>query len=185
MRVTLLAKRYAQALFDFALEQKAVDKTAEDMLLVEKVIGESKDLRLLLNNPVIDTYKKVEVLTKIFEGKIDVLTLKFILLIAKKGREKYIHYISQAFNKIYKEHNNIVDVTLTTAYKTDKKVKDDILKLLQKITAKNIELEEVVNDDLIGGYKLNLEDYQYDATVKTQLKRLKKNFSDNLYIKKY
>ncbi|NOY50789.1 MAG: ATP synthase F1 subunit delta [Chlorobi bacterium] len=185
MRVTLLAKRYAQALFDLALETNVLEKVANDMMLVEEVVDSSKDLRLLLNNPVIDPYKKLNVLKKIFQGKIEDLSLKFLLLITRKGREKYIRYISKAFNKIYKEHKNIVDVTLTTAYKTDKAVKDSILKMLTTITDKNIDLEEVVDDGLIGGYLINLEDYQYDASVKTQLKRLRKQFSDNLYIKKY
>jgi F-type H+-transporting ATPase subunit delta len=185
MRITLLAKRYAQALFDLALESKGLEKVANDMMLVEEVVDSSKDLRLLLNNPVIDSYKKLNILKKIFQGKIEDLSLKFILLITRKGREKYIHYIAKAFNKIYKEHKNIVDVTLTTAYKTDQSVKDSVLKLLTTITNKNIDLDEVVDDELIGGYLINLEDYQYDASVKTQLKRLRKEFSDNLYIKKY
>jgi len=185
MRVTLLAKRYAQALFDLALETKALEKVAQDMALVNKVVSESRELRLMLNNPVLDTPKKNNVLRKIFEGKVEDLSLRFILLITRKGREKYIPFISRAFNDIYKDHKNIVDVVLTTTYETDKEIKDSVLKLMTDITNKNIELEEVINDDLIGGFVINLDDYQYDASVKTQLKRLRKEFSKNLYLKNY
>ena len=185
MRVTLLAKRYAQALFDLSLENKVLEKVAQDMALVNTVISESRELKLMLNNPILDTLKKNNVLRKIFDGKIEDLSLRFILLIARKGREKYIPYISKAFNDIYKDHKNIVDVVLTTTYKTDKEIKDRVLKLMKDITSKSIELEEVLNDDLIGGFVINLEDYQYDASVKTQLKRLRKEFSKNLYIKNY
>lgn len=185
MRVTLLAKRYAQALFELALEGNILENVSKDMILVEEVIDENKELRLLLNNPVIDPPKKTKVLDKIFSGKLEELSLKFILLIARKGREKYIPYISKAFNSIYKEHKNIVDVTFTTAYKSDKDVKEGVLKTLEKITNKDIELQELIDDELIGGYIVNLEDYQYDASVKSQLKRMRKEFSKNLFIKKY
>ena len=185
MRVTLLAKRYAQALFDLSLEKKVLEKVAQDMALVNKVVAESRELRLMLNNPVLDTPKKNNVLRKIFEGKVEDLSLRFILLITRKGREKYIPYISKAFNDIYKDHKNIVNVTLTTTYTTDKEVKDSVLKLMTDITNKNIELDEVIDDELIGGFVINLEDYQYDASVKTQLKRLRKEFSKNLYLTKF
>jgi len=185
MRVTLLAKRYARALFDLALETKKLEKVAKDMVLLEGIVRDSRELRLLLNNPVLDAHKKNKVLKKIFEGKVEELSMRFILLLTRKGREKYIPYIAKAFNDIYKDHNNIVDVTLTTAYVTDKEIKDSVLKLLKSITDKNIELEEHIDEDIIGGYLINLEDYQYDATIKTQLKRLRKEFSHNLYIKKY
>lgn len=182
MRITLLAKRYAQALFDLSLENNVLEKVAEDMTLVNKVVSESRELRLMLNNPVLDTLKKNNVLRKIFEGKVEDLSLRFILLITRKGREKYIPYISKAFDDIYKDYKNIVNVMLTTTYKTDKEIKDRVLKLLTDITNKNIELDEVIDDELIGGFVINFEDYQYDASVKTQLKRLRKEFSKNLYL---
>lgn len=185
MRVTLLAKRYAQALFDLSLENKSLEKVADDMIVVDKIVNESRDLKLLLNNPILDAHKKISVLKKVFTGKIEELSLRFILLITRKGREKYIPFISVAFSDIYKEYKNIVDVTLATAYQTDKEVKNSVLKLLTKITDKNINLTEVVDDDLIGGYLINLEDYQYDASVKSELKRLRKEFSKNLYIKNF
>ena len=185
MRVTLLAKRYAKALFDLALETEKLEKVAGDMMLLGGIVKDSRELRLLLNNPVLDAHKKNKVLKKVFDGKVEELSMRFILLLTRKGREKYIPYIAKAFNDIYKEHNNIVDVTLTTAYVPDKEIKDSVLELLKSMTDKNIEFEENIDEDIIGGYLINLEDYQYDATVKTQLKRLRKEFSDNLYIKKY
>jgi len=185
MRVTLLAKRYAQALFDLALETNVLEKVAKDMIMVDKVVAENRNLRLLFNNPVIDPHKKTGILDKIFKGNIEDISLKFLLLITRKGREKFIPYIASSFNSIYKVHNNIIDATLTTSYKADKDVKDQITKILAKITSMDIELNEVENDDLIGGYMINMGDYQYDASVSTQLKRLKKEFSKNLYIKKY
>jgi F-type H+-transporting ATPase subunit delta len=185
MRVTLLAKRYAQALFDLALENNVLERTAKDMILLSTVVKENRELKLLLANPVLDSHKKINILRSIFEGKVEELSLRFFLLITRKGREKYIPFIAEAFSEIYKEHQNIVEVSFSTAYQTDEEVKNSVLKLLTKITDKNIDLTEVIDDDLIGGYLINMEDYQYDASVKSQLKRLRKEFSKNLYIKNF
>lgn len=185
MRITLLAKRYAQALFDLSLENKVLETVAQDMALVNTVVNENRELKLMLNSPIIETLKKNSILRKIFEGKIDDLSLRFILLIARKGRERYLPYISEAFSDIYKDYKNIVDVMLTTTYTTDKETKNRLLKLMAQITSKNIELEEFIDKELIGGFVFNLEDYQYDASVKTQLKKLRKEFSKNHFIPKY
>ena len=75
-------------------------------------------------------------------------------------------------------------VTLTTAYEADKKVVDAILAKLKTVTGKTLEVTEKVNENLIGGFKLDFEDFQYDDSVKVQLKRLAKEFSDNLYVSK-
>ena len=98
MRVTLLAKRYAQALFDLAVENNILEEVAQDMILVKSVLDESRVLRKLMANPVIDYPKKIKVLDRIFDKKIQKLTHKFLQLITRKGREVYITYISTAFD---------------------------------------------------------------------------------------
>ena len=80
------------------------------------------------------------IIKKIFGNKVEELSLRFILLITRKGREKYIPYISAAFTDIYKKHKNIVDVKLTTAYQTDEEVRKSILKLLTEITNQPFEI---------------------------------------------
>jgi len=75
-------------------------------------------------------------------------------------------------------------VQLTTAMKVDEKVKQEILDKLARVMGKNLEVTEKVDQELIGGFTLNFEDYQYNNSVKKQLQRLAKVFSDNLYISK-
>lgn len=184
MRIKLLSKRYAQALFGLALENNILDKVEKDMQLVRSVIQQNREFKLLLDNVVIDGHKKIKILNRIFEDKVQTLTIRFLRLITRKGREEYIRPICEAFAEIYKDHNNIMPVTLTTAYEADKKTKDAILAKLRKITDKTLEVTEKIDEDLIGGFRLDFEDYQYDESVKVQLKRLAKEFSENLYISK-
>lgn len=184
MRVTLLSKRYAQALFELALENKILDKVEQDIRLIDSVLQDNRELRVVLANSVLDGYKKLRVLNALFKGKVETLTLKFLQLITRKGREEYIVHICESFIEIYKEFKNIMDITLTTAYAADKKTINAILTKLRSVTDKELEVTEEVDASLIGGFKLDFEDFQYDDSVKVQLKRLTKEFSDNLYISK-
>lgn len=184
MRIQLLSKRYAQALFDLAVENQILDNVEKDIRLINLVLDGSRELRIVLANAVLDGYKKINILNALFEGKVETLTIKFLQLITRKGREEYIAHICKTFIDIYKEYKNIMDVTLTTAYEADKKTINAILSKLKKVTEKELEVAEEIDESLIGGFKLDFEDYQYDDSVKVQLKRLGKEFSDNLYVSK-
>lgn len=185
MRIQLLSKRYAQALFGLAIENKILEEVQTDMLMVGAVLDENRVLRKVLANPVLDGYRKIKILNDLFDGKVQKLSLRFLVLITKKGREQYISFICKAFNEIYKEYKNIVEVQFTTAYKIDNKLRKTMLSKLQSFTKKQLEVSERIDEEIIGGFKLNFEDYQYDASIKTQLKRMRKEFSKNLYVRKY
>lgn len=181
MRIKLLSKRYAQALFDLAVEHNILEKVNADMLLVGKVFVENRELRVIIDNPVIDAYKKINILDKIFKKNVQELTIRFLRLITSKSREKYIPYICGAFDEIYKDYKNILSVDLTTAVEAEKKVVKEVIEKLKKATNMNIDLTEKVNDDIIGGFVINFQDYQYDASIINQLNKLKKSFSENLF----
>ena len=184
MRVNLLAKRYAQALFDLALEMKLEGKIEKDMHLVEHVLQDHREFKKLLKNPVVDDHKKVKLLNAVFGGHIQELTQKFFVLIIKKDREMYLEPVCEAYIDIYQKYNNILPLELTTAFKADKKNRETIVDKVAKATKMKIELHESVDEDIIGGFIINYEDYQFDASIKRQLKELQSEFSKNLFIKK-
>jgi F-type H+-transporting ATPase subunit delta len=86
---------------------------------------------------------------------------------------------------LFKEFRNILPVKITTAQAIDGEIRQEILDLLKDAEHKTIELDEAVNEKLIGGFVLNLEDRQYDASLQKKISRLKKTFESNLYIKGY
>ncbi len=180
MRVNLLAKRYAQALFDLSLENKIEEKAAADMRLVGRVLTENRELRRIMANPVLNGSKKVKILNRLFGEKLSELSLRFFSLIIRKGREVYLESICLAFDDIYKDYKNVIGAELITATKSDDKIRKLVVEKLKAITDKDIELKEIIDEDIIGGFVVRLEDYQYDASVTTQLRRLRKNYADKL-----
>jgi F-type H+-transporting ATPase subunit delta len=185
MRVNLLSKRYAQAVFELSVEYKNTDKVAKDLELIKSVLEENRQLRKILENPVLDDNKKADLLIKIFGKHIDKLTSKFLHLISRKGRASYLLSICYAFNTIFKDYKNIVSAQLVTAVKADDKIRKSIIAKLKQITDKEIELNETVDQDIIGGFVIKLGDFEYNASIQNQLKRLEKEFSKNLFVKQF
>ena len=180
MRVNLLAKRYAQALFDLSLENKLEEKVAADMRLVGSVLEENRELRRVLANPVLHDDKKVKILNKIFENDLTELSLRFFSLLIRKRREVYLETICQAFEDIYLDFKNVVNAELTTAMGSDNKIRKEVVEKLKAITDKTIVLAENVDEEIIGGFVARLGDYQYDASVATQLRKLRKKYAEKL-----
>jgi F-type H+-transporting ATPase subunit delta len=183
MRETRVANRYANALFEFAIEMKMLEEIRSDMELLLTVCRENREFLLMLKSPVIKEAKKQSILKSIFEGKINDLTFKFLKVITHNRREEVIMEISEQFIKIYKEFMNILPTTLTSAVKLDAGTRDKIVTLLGDRTNTEIELSEQIREEIIGGFILEFEDKQYDASVLRKIKNLRKEFDVNLYIK--
>jgi F-type H+-transporting ATPase subunit delta len=184
MRETRIGNRYAKALFELALEQNILDKVENDIGLINQVISESRDFRLMLKSPIIHSDKKEAVIRSLFKNKIETITLHFLLLITRKRREAYIEPITREFIKLYKKYKNIITTWLQTAVKIDSQIRQEVVELIAKQTGGEVELNEEVKEYLIGGFVLKYQDYQYDASISRQLADLRKDFNVNLYERK-
>lgn len=185
MKETKIANRYAKALFDLALEKELIDQVKVDMELIVTVCQQNKDFSRMLQSPIIFTEKKESILKEIFEKQIQQISYFFLLIITQKKRESVLEAIAAQFVVIYKEYKNITMAKLSTAVKLDKEITTKVSNLLSTQTKGEIELSEEVNKDLIGGFVLSYDDKQYDASIKKQIKELKRDFDKNLYIREF
>lgn len=183
MKEIKLASRYAKALFDFALEQNVLEQVKEDMDLVVSVCMQNRDFKLMLDSPIIFTDKKEAIITEIFSKHLQKISYHFLVIITRKNRESLIDGIAKQFIEQYKVFKNITTAQLTTAVSLDLAVKEKVITLLKEQTQGEIELIEEIKKEMIGGFVLSYKDYQYDASIKRQIKELKKEFGTNLYIR--
>ena len=182
MQNSLLAKRYAKALFELSLELKKLEGVKKDMDLLMGTISESKEFSQFLVSPVIRADKKMAILHSIFQDKVEAVMLKFFELLAKNRREANLKGIAEEFIELYKEHKNITTVTVKTAVRISDTLKKDILQRLSRYTGGTIDLVEVVDEKLIGGFIVSIRDQQYDASLLRTFNQLMKEFKDNPYI---
>lgn len=167
--------RYAKAFFSTAKEKKLLDELKADIQLVLDICTDSKEFILLLESPVVKISQKSEIIKQIFKGKVEELSLNFLLLITQNKREANIPGICRNFLDLTRKDQNVKTAILTTASEVNTKALQKVTQLLEKELNATIELKTRVNPDLLGGLVLRLEDKQYDASIATHLKRVKQS----------
>lgn len=178
------ASRYVKSLLGLAVEKNVLEDVHRDMLLFSDVVSKSRAFELLLHNPIIKHDKKLEIMKKIFQGKVHGLSMAFFEIITRKNREPILVSIAREFHNAYNEYKGIGKATVTTAVPLDPKLRGEFEELVREYSdKKQIELIEKVNTDLIGGFVLDVGHRQVDASIRSKMKALKLNFSQNPYIK--
>lgn len=183
MSYTKITIRYAAAFFDLAEEKGVVENAYEDMMLLGRICASNHDFVRMLQNPVINADKKNKVITHIFGASVNKISLSFMSLMIRKRRERYLPSIAEAFADLYKASKGIKTAFVTSAIELNTTEKAGVLEILSKLTDKKIDLVEITNEALLGGFVLNLDDFQVDQSVSTKVKKLKKDFEKNLFIK--
>lgn len=186
MNVTLVAKRYANALFQLALETNAVEEIYQDSLLITKTCEESKELRLLLKSPIIRSEKKKKIITEIFAKSINQISLLYMQIMIRKRREAFIPEIASQFVEEYKEYKNILTVNFASPVAPDAESRKQVIELMKNYTKANVELVEKIDKELIGGFVLSWKDLQYDASISREIVEMRRAMAKvNLYVKGY
>lgn len=176
MKSTKSASRYAKALLELAIEQNNLDKIAADMAYIAKVNAEEKDFQILLNSPVVKADKKIAIFREIFHN-FDQLTNLFIDLITKNRRENLLAVIAASFEAQLKAYKGIVPVTLISAAPLSNTAKDAILGKLKSSVKGQLEINEIIDKDLIGGFIVRMDDKQIDASIASQFNNLKQRLT--------
>lgn len=170
---SLIRVRYAKAFFQTAKEKNMLGKVKTDIETVFEVCNNSPEFVYLLNSPVIKSSKKADLMQSIFKTVVNELTLDFLKLIAHNKRETEIPGICRNFLELTRKEQNIKTATLTTAGEIDAAISQKIKAIIEKELDTTVELSTKVNPGIIGGMILRVEDKQYDASVATQLKKIK------------
>ena len=178
-----LAGRYAKSLIGLATEQNQLENVYNDMLLLQSVCKSNRDFVNLLKSPVVSPDKKESILAAATSGKVTPLTASFNSLLIRKGRESVLPEIVDAFIEQYKVIKGIHTIRLTTAVPVSEEVKQAIVNKVQSLTPmKSVDLEMHVQEDIIGGFLLELGDTLVDASISYDLNKIRSQFLNNDFI---
>lgn len=179
MLTSKVAKRYAQGLLEFTQEAGSTDAVFTEMQDVVKIMSQSKELNQFLNTPFIDAKKKIEVAGEVFKA-FSPVAQNLIKLTIKQGRESQLKNIAQQFINKVEDLRGTKRVSITTATAMSQATLNDILKSSDIVAdSKSFDLESIIKPEILGGYILRVGDKQIDASVKTKLNSIKKEFQLN------
>ncbi|WP_462280431.1 ATP synthase F1 subunit delta [Salinivirga cyanobacteriivorans] len=178
MNDSIIARRYAKALFKLGLEKKNLEAYTANLKRIQQIIKQDEDFRFLIDNPVIAASKKKSIFKSLFEGKLHDDITGFFNLLIEKGREEYLAEIIRAFIGFYQHYANIQKVEFTSAIEFDQAFIQKIGDLLKEKTGKTSEIETYTDQKLIGGFVLRIGDQQLDNSVSGQLRAIKNQLSN-------
>jgi F-type H+-transporting ATPase subunit delta len=180
-----LATRYAKSLIDLSIERGELETVYADMQWLNGVCKSNPDFVNLLRSPIIKNETKKKIMQAVTNGQISEMTAGFNRLLVTKGRESNLPEISSAFITAYKEKKNIQTVKLTTASPISETLRNAIVAQIKKSAGfQNVELEEKVDAEIIGGFVLQAGDKLVDASISYDLKVIAKQFENNDFIYK-
>lgn len=172
MKSNKSAVRYAKALLELATEHNKVEQIEADMLQLLQVADEAHDFQVFLNSPLINIDKKVAVIKQIFKD-FNQTTIDFLTLVTNNGRESVMLDIAKQFIVQLKAQRGIVPITIISAQKLEDSTKTAILSKVSAAISGTAEVTEEIDATIIGGFIVRMGDHQIDASVASQLKRLK------------
>jgi len=165
--------RYSKAFFGLAKDKELTVELRKDATLVASICETSDDFRLLIESPIVKTSQKIEAFKRIFNGRVHELSLNFLVLIASHKRESYIPGIFRSLEDLYRREEGIKAAVLTSAQPVSETLVAEIKKALESQFNAKVELNQKVDSNLIGGFVLRVDDKQYDASLSTQLKKIR------------
>lgn len=180
-----IAFRYAKSLLDLSIEKGNLEQVHADMQLFSSVCEANRDFVLLLRNPIVSHQKKLGVLENVFKSKVDDMTLQFFRIITIKGREMYLPQVALGFHQQYNSYKGIEHAIITTSIPLNETIKAEVVKLVKEVSNKEVELEERLDENLIGGFILRVGDKQIDESIQSKLRLLRQQMTSNTYIKTF
>lgn len=187
MKSDSLLYRYAKAFLELSIQNNIVDKSVSDLLLIKTAIDDNKELNSIIDSPFVSKERKKNILIRLFENRVEPVTLDFISLVVAKNRISILSLIYDKYFEIYNDYKKNAVVTVISAVSLDKVTTDRIINIMKhKISDMNsIVVNNVIDKSIIGGFIVKYKDYEYDASVRYNLKRLHSVFEENLFVKEY
>jgi F-type H+-transporting ATPase subunit delta len=176
MPVTTSVKRYAQAVFEIALESNKLKDWQSNLTKIAKLIQDDEFVGLA-ENPKIPFDLK----TKLVQdglGKINPMALNLVYLLISKGKLKTAGYISDEYNRLLNEHYGIKSAEVTTAIPLDNVEREKLGQNLESLVGKKVSMNVQVNPEILGGFIARIDDSLIDGSIRNRLEMLKKRLAE-------
>ena len=172
-RTTKVARTYARALFDVAMESKKIGAVKGDLFSFQKLLYLSSDLKKVFEDYSLN-FKEVASLIQEFSKKMkwQKETENFLLILLEKKRSSMFHDTLKEFEVLVDNHEGIIRPEITSAVELSEKLRKEVSQSLEKITNKKVEPVFLIDAHILGGMVTRMGSKVLDGSLKTQLETL-------------
>ncbi len=179
MQTDALAQVYARSLYELAEEAGGSEKIIEvgaELAEICEIARAQRDFREFLASPIVGNDKRGEALGRIFSDQITDLTLRFLLVVNKKGRMGHLEAINSAFDQLFQKAYGRIEVDVYSAAPLDNEQLTSIGERVKEAIDREPVLHPYTDETMLGGLKLRIGDQLIDGSVATQLRIMKHRF---------
>jgi F-type H+-transporting ATPase subunit delta len=171
------ARRYAEAAFQIGRTDDTLDAWEGDLARIEALL-EHPELRRMIEHPVVPYAAKERLLRSVAVDSaagesVGAEALSLVLLMIRRGRPRAVERMTARFAELLRVERGIVLAEVRTALQLEPEQRAAVSERLVQLTGEQVELNEVVDESLIGGIAVRIGDRLYDASVRNRLERLR------------
>ena len=168
-----LAKRYAKALFDLAREQGTLDQVEAEVRLLDEVLHATPELMDLLTNPAVSDSELAQLLKDSF-GDMTTIVVNTLLVMVENDRAAEVRALPRYVRELINDYRGIAEGIVTSAYPLSATDLKDVELVFGQKLGKTLQLKNVVDEEVIGGLRVQVGYTTYDDTIETKLTRLER-----------
>ena len=169
-----VAKTYAESLFSLAVEENKVNSYADDMRVVYAVFQEDSNSVSFFSHVLIQDDVKFDLIDKSFKGQINPYVVNFLKLLIQKRRFRYILDICKNFQKMCNKYLGIEEGIIYTGFTLSDAEVASVENAISKKENNTIQLRQVIDRNLIGGIKIQIENRVYDGSIQNRVEVLRR-----------
>lgn len=172
----MIAKRYARALEQYARQNGERESVYGEALDLLQGFAAQKSLRQRLTAPILKAEAKFALLQGVFGRPFSPSLAEFLRLVLRHKREEELELMLHAYRSLYQEQEGLHEVRLTTPHPFPKETSERLQAVLQERLGGEIHLEERLDEQLLGGFSLQVDDWLVDTSLAGRLKRIRAYF---------
>lgn len=165
------ARRYADAAFEIGRADGTLERWERDLVRLSDALA-NEELRTLVEHPAVPYPDKERVLRRVVTDATPE-PLNLVLLMVRRGRPGAIDRMVTHFADLVRRHRGVSLAEVRTALPLEEVQRSAVVERLHELTGDEIEINEVVDESLIGGITVRIGDRLYDASVRNRLERLR------------
>ena len=165
------ARRYAEAALEIGRADGTLDRWERDLQQLSAALADEQ-LRTLAEHPAVPYAEKERVIRRV-AGDVSPESLNLVLLMIRRGRPRAIPRMVEHFANLVRRERGVALAEVRTALPLDEQQRTAVMDRLHQLTGDEIEINEVVDEGLIGGITVRIGDRLYDASVRSRLERLR------------
>lgn len=171
-----LARPYSEAMLEVAQEMGEVDLLFAELRDLLGQASRNPDFRHFLTDPLVDASARQQTLEKLFRGSFSDLFVNSLQILNRKGRLGLLMAVAESFRQAREELQGRIRVQVRTASALTDELRSKIRDAAKRQTGKDADLEETIDESLIGGLVVQIGDKKFDSSIATKLAKIGASF---------